>query len=85
MIVNVNYYLEIMTMKKVKVVIGTLFILGFIGIVFISAYRSSESYRKKHAGNVEPSDVVDMSNSGDVVDTDEVQFVLMILRLVDII
>ena len=49
MIVNVNYYLEIMTMKKVKVVIGTLFILGLIGIVFISAYRYSESYRKKQA------------------------------------
>ena len=63
-------------MKKVKVVIGTLFILGLIGIVFISAYRYSESYRKKQAGNVEPSDVVNMSNSGDVVDTDEVQVVV---------
>lgn len=63
-----------MTMKNLRTALGILLMLMIIGAIALSAYVSSESYRKKQAGQGAPiAGGADMPNNEDVTDTEKTQ------------
>lgn len=60
--------------KKITIALGILFILIIIGVAVFSAYRSSESYRRKQAGQGVPvAGGADMPNSSNVIGEENTQ------------
>lgn len=60
--------------KNITTALGILFMFIIIGVFAFSLYRSSESYRKKQAGQGTPiTDGADMQNNDEVADAENTQ------------